>query len=74
MPPTDTLPKFRAGGLALSEPEDARVESAVEVVESPFALVTPAHPDRIAAENKSVVDINSVKTGAVGYACERVKK
>jgi hypothetical protein len=42
------------------------VESAVEVVDSPFALVTPEHPDRIAAENKSVVDINSVKTGAVG--------
>jgi hypothetical protein len=65
-PPTDTLPKFRTAGLALSEPEAAVVESAVEVVDSPFALVTPEHPDRIAAENKSVVDINSVKTGAVG--------
>ena len=70
--PTTTLPKVRTEGLALSEPEGAVAESAVEVGESPFALVTPEHPDTIAAESKSVADITRVGARAVGDACHPV--
>lgn len=70
--PTFTLLKFSLVVLRVSAPEGAMV--AVALVESLFALVTPEHPDRIATENKSVIDMNSIKTRGLAGTCERVKK
>ena len=61
--PTFTLLKFSLVVLRVSAPEGTMV--AVEVAESLFALVTPEHPDRIAAENKSVIEMKRVKTPGV---------
>jgi len=44
------------------------VSLAVVVVELPFALVTPAQPERIAAENKSVPERNRIRTRGRGRA------
>ena len=86
--PTDTLPKLNAAGLATSDPEGAGVESVVEAPEvvevpevaafadspEPLALVTPAHPERSAAETNSVAAITRAGTRGLGDASERVKK
>jgi hypothetical protein len=39
----ETLPKFKAAGLAVNAAEV--VELAAEAVEVPLALVMPVHPD-----------------------------
>lgn len=75
--PTTTLPKLIAAGLALSETEGGVVESAAEdaeVVELPLALVTPVHPDRTPADNRSVAEITKARTRGVGDACGRAKE
>lgn len=41
---------------------------AALVVEPPFALVTPAQPERIAAENRSVPEMNRIRTREIGRA------
>jgi len=70
--PTDTLPKFTAAGLALSAAgatdEALVVVLAAAVVELPFALVTPAQPERIAAENRSVPERKRIRTRGIGRA------
>ena len=72
--PTETFPKVMLAGLALSAAgvtDDefvVLVSLAVVVVELPFALVTPAQPERIAAENKSVPERNRIRTRGMGRA------
>lgn len=74
--PTETFPKATVAGLALSAAGATVDEFAafvvvvvaalVVVVEPPFALVTPAQPERIAAENRSVPDRNRIRTRETG--------
>jgi len=74
--PTDTFPKATGAGLALSAAGATDVEFAAfvvvvfaaVVVEPPFALVTPAQPERIAAENRSVPDKNRTRTREIRRA------
>jgi hypothetical protein len=72
--PTETFPKLTLAGLALSAAgatDDelvVLVAFVVVVVELPFALVTPAQPERIAAENKSVPERNRIRTRGIGRA------
>jgi hypothetical protein len=75
--PTDTLPKLTVAGLALSAAgavDDELLELVVlvalvaAVVELPFALVTPAQPERIAAENRSVPERKRIRTRGIGRA------
>ena len=72
--PTETFPKLTLAGLALSAAAatDAElvvlVALVVAVVELPFALVTPAQPERIAVENKSVPERNRIRTRGIGRA------
>ena len=74
--PTDTFPKLIVAGLALSAAGATVVEfaalvvavAALVVAELPFALVTPAHPERIAAENRSVPEMNRIRTRETGRA------
>ena len=75
--PTETFPNPTLAGLALSAAgatDDALVvfvvlaALAVVVVELPFALVTPAQPESIAVENKSVPERNRIRTRETGRA------
>ena len=72
--PTETFPKVTLAGLALSAAgaTDAEfvvlVALAVVVVELPFALVTPAQPERIAAESKSVPERTRIRARGIGRA------
>ena len=72
--PTETFPKLTLAGLALSAAAatDAElvvlVALVVAVVELPFALVTPAQPERIAVENRSVPERNRIRTRGIGRA------
>jgi hypothetical protein len=75
--PTETFPKATVARLALSAAGAIDVEfaafvvvvvAALVVVEPPFALVTPAQPERIAAENKSVPERNRIRTRGRGRA------
>ena len=73
--PTETFPKLTLAGLALSAAgatDEAFVVfvvlAALAVVELPFALVTPAQPERIAVENKSVPERNRMRTRGIGRA------
>lgn len=72
--PTETFPKLTLPGLALSAAAatDAElvvlVALVVAVVELPFALVTPAQPERIAAEHKSVPESNRIRARGIGRA------
>ena len=74
--PTDTLPKLTLAGLALSAAgatDDEVLELvvlafAVVVVELPLALVTPAQPERITDESKSVPERNRIRTRGMGRA------
>ena len=77
--PTDTFPKLIVAGLALSAAGATDEFAAfvvvfavlvlvLVVVEPPFALVTPAQPERIAAENRSVPDRNRMRTREIGRA------
>ena len=72
--PTETFPKLTLAGLALSAAAATDdelvvlVALAVAVVELPFALVTPAQPERIAAESKSVPERNRIRTRGIGRA------
>jgi hypothetical protein len=72
--PSDTLPKLTDAGLALSAADAELVEFAVlaaAAAELPFALVTPAQPERIVAENKSVPERKSIRTRGMGRAALR---
>lgn len=71
--PTDTLPKLTLAGLALSAAgaTDELLEPVPlvwAVVELPFALVTPAQPERIAAETRSVPERKRIRTRGTGSA------
>ncbi len=74
--PTETFPKLTLAGLALSAAGATDDEFVVLVslavaavaVELPFALVTPAQPERIAAENRSVPERNRIRTRGMGRA------
>lgn len=73
--PIETFPKLTVAGLALiaaaATDEFAAlvvVVVAAAVVELPFALVTPAQPDRIAAENKSVPERKRIRTRGIRRA------
>ena len=73
--PTDTFPKLTLAGLALSAAGAGdelfeTVSLVWAVVELPFALVTPAQPERIAAENRSVPDRKRIRTRGTGRALE----
>jgi hypothetical protein len=67
--PSGTLPKSTAAGLALSTaaPEALDV-SAAEATELTLALVTPAHPERISADIKSMHVRESVNAWGMGRA------
>jgi hypothetical protein len=71
--PTETLPKLRVAGLALSAPEGtelgvAEVELIDADVELPLALVTPVQPERITADSKSVDDKKKIGTRGMEHA------
>ena len=70
--PTDTLPKLTDAGLALSAAEFVALVELVAFMaaaaELPFALVTPAQPERIAAENKSVPERKRIRTRGMARA------
>lgn len=70
--PAFTSLKFSLVVLGVSAPEGAVVSE--EVVESPFALVMPEHPERIATENKSAIEMKRVKTPGVAGTQEGIKK
>lgn len=63
--PTDTSPKLKAAGLAPSAPEGG-VEPFVEDTELLLALTTPEQPDKMEAENKSVMDRDRMRMRGVG--------
>ena len=67
MLPTDTLPKPRAAGLALSAMEDGVPE--VEDAKLPFAEVRPVQLDRIMADRNSVEIRKRPRARGVGRAC-----
>jgi len=69
--PTDTLPKLRAAGLALSAMMED-VEAEVEDTALPFAEVTPVQPDRIMTDTKSVEVRKRIRARGVGRACGSV--
>jgi len=72
--PTETFPKLTLAGLALSAAAATDAELVVLValvvaaVELPFSLVTPAQPERIAAEHKSVPESNRIRARGIGRA------
>jgi len=76
--PTDTFPKLRAAGLALSAAEGTElgvaevefVELVVTEAELPLAEVTPAQPERITPDAKRVRARKTICAGALGN-CER---
>ena len=81
MLPTDTFPKLRAAGLALSAVDGTElgvaevefVELVVTEAELPLAEVTPAQPERIMTEAKRVNVRKTISAGAQGSACGSVE-
>ena len=72
--PTDTFPKLRAAGLALSAAEGtelgvAEVEFVVAEAELPLAEVTPAQPERTTTDAKRVRVRKTICAGVLGRVC-----
>jgi hypothetical protein len=75
--PTETFPKLREGGLALSAVDGTElavaevefVELVVTEAELPLAEVTPAQPERIMTVAKRVKVRKTISAGAVERAC-----
>jgi hypothetical protein len=80
--PTDTFPKFREAGLALSAEDSTElgvaglefVELVAAEVELLLAEVTPAQPERMIADMKRVEVRKRIRARGLGYAFGSVER